>query len=304
MATTTNYGWTTPDDTALVKDGASAIRTLGSSVDTTTKALNPSTTLGDIEYRSSTANTNTRVGIGTTGQALTVVGGVPAWAASPTSVLTTTGDTLYASGANTLARLGIGSTGNILTVAGGVPTWAAPAASGGITLITETTASALSSVTYGSIPSTYKDLLLVWDGLSASDSGTGFQIRINNDSGSNYYGKCYLATPSMSVVEGSGASTVIGESSQSMLIGTSGTNLARLGAGSFRIYNYASSAKKKRYDYQAAFYYQQLGAMRGGITIGSYDSTTAVTSIDIFRSTGSGTFSNATDTSIRLYGIS
>ena len=85
MATTTNYGWTTPDDTALVKDGASAIRTLGSSVDTTTKALNPSTTLGDIEYRSSTANTNTRLPIGTTGQVLTVSGGVPAWGAAPSS---------------------------------------------------------------------------------------------------------------------------------------------------------------------------------------------------------------------------
>ena len=36
MATTTNYGWTTPDDTALVKDGASAIRTLGTAIDTTT----------------------------------------------------------------------------------------------------------------------------------------------------------------------------------------------------------------------------------------------------------------------------
>jgi len=80
MATTTNYGWTTPDDTALVKDGASAIRSLGTSVDTTTKNLNPSTTLGDIEYRSSTANTNTRLGIGTTGQVLTVAGGVPSWA--------------------------------------------------------------------------------------------------------------------------------------------------------------------------------------------------------------------------------
>jgi hypothetical protein len=79
MATTTNYGWSTPDDTALVKDGAAAIRTLGSSVDTTTKTLNPSTTLGDIEYRSSTANTNTRLGIGSTGQVLTVSGGVPAW---------------------------------------------------------------------------------------------------------------------------------------------------------------------------------------------------------------------------------
>jgi hypothetical protein len=81
MATTTNYGWTTPDDTALVKDGAAAIRTLGSSVDTTTKALNPSTTLGDIEYRSSSANTNTRLGIGSTGDVLTVAGGVPSWAA-------------------------------------------------------------------------------------------------------------------------------------------------------------------------------------------------------------------------------
>jgi hypothetical protein len=35
MATTTNYSWTTPDNTAFVKDGAAAIRTLGSSVDST-----------------------------------------------------------------------------------------------------------------------------------------------------------------------------------------------------------------------------------------------------------------------------
>lgn len=80
MATTTNYGWETPDDTDLVKDGAAAIRTLGSSIDTTTKNLNPETTLGDISYRSSTANTNTRLAIGTTGQILTVNGGVPSWA--------------------------------------------------------------------------------------------------------------------------------------------------------------------------------------------------------------------------------
>jgi hypothetical protein len=81
MATTTNYGWTTPDDTALVKDGASAIRTLGSSVDTTTKNLNPETTLGDLAYRSSSANVKTRLGIGSTGNVLTVTGGVPVWAA-------------------------------------------------------------------------------------------------------------------------------------------------------------------------------------------------------------------------------
>ena len=34
MATTTNFGWETPDDTDLVKDGASAMRTLGNSIDT------------------------------------------------------------------------------------------------------------------------------------------------------------------------------------------------------------------------------------------------------------------------------
>jgi hypothetical protein len=86
MATTTNYAWETPDDTDLVKDGAAAIRTLGSSIDTTTKALNPSTTLGDIEYRSATANTNTRLPIGSSGQILAVNGsGVPEWVAAPTS---------------------------------------------------------------------------------------------------------------------------------------------------------------------------------------------------------------------------
>ena len=97
MATTTNYGWTTPDDTSLVKDGASAIRTLGSSVDTTTKNLNPETTLGDISFRSSTSNVNTRLGIGTAGQVLNVSGGVPAWA-----TVSSGGMTLINSGGTTL----------------------------------------------------------------------------------------------------------------------------------------------------------------------------------------------------------
>jgi hypothetical protein len=44
MATTTNYGWTTPDDTGLVKDGASNIRTLGSSIDTSMANLRGGTT--------------------------------------------------------------------------------------------------------------------------------------------------------------------------------------------------------------------------------------------------------------------
>jgi hypothetical protein len=95
MATTTNYGWTTPDDTALVKDGAAAIRTLGSSVDTTTKNLNPETTLGDIAYRSSTSNVNTRLALGTAGQVLTVNSGAnaPEWATVGGAMTKITGST-------------------------------------------------------------------------------------------------------------------------------------------------------------------------------------------------------------------
>ena len=84
MATTTNYSWATPDDTDLVKDGAAAIRTLGSSIDTTVKNLSPGTTAGDLDYYTS-GTAKARLGIGTAGQVLTVNSGAtaPEWAALP-----------------------------------------------------------------------------------------------------------------------------------------------------------------------------------------------------------------------------
>jgi len=132
MANTTNYNWETPDDTDLVKDGAAAIRTLGNSIDTTTKNLNPETTTGDIAYRSATANTNTRLAIGSTGQVLTVAAGVPSWA-TPTdqTPLTTKGDLFTFSTVD--ARLGVGANGTILTADSAEATglkWVAPAAAG------------------------------------------------------------------------------------------------------------------------------------------------------------------------------
>ena len=44
MATTTNFGWTTPNDTDLVKDGAAAIRTALNGVDTSFVDLKGGTT--------------------------------------------------------------------------------------------------------------------------------------------------------------------------------------------------------------------------------------------------------------------
>ena len=82
MPNTTNYNWATPADTDLVKDGAAAIRTLGSSADTTVKNLNPGTTAGDIDYYTS-STAKARIAIGTAGQVLQVNAGAtaPEWAA-------------------------------------------------------------------------------------------------------------------------------------------------------------------------------------------------------------------------------
>lgn len=44
MATTTNFGWETPDDTDLVKDGALAMRTLGNAIDSSFLDLKGGTT--------------------------------------------------------------------------------------------------------------------------------------------------------------------------------------------------------------------------------------------------------------------
>ena len=55
MPTTTNFGWTTPADTDLVKDGASAMRTLAGGIDTSMAQLKGGTT-GQI--LSKTSNTD------------------------------------------------------------------------------------------------------------------------------------------------------------------------------------------------------------------------------------------------------
>ena len=201
MANTTNYNWETPDDTDLVKDGAAAIRTLGNSIDTTTKNLNPETTTGDIAYRSATANTNTRLPIGTNGQILAVSSGVPAWinndqgditevqagtgisvasGTGPIPVVTNTvatafdaaGDLVYGTGADTFTKLSLGTVGQVLTVNSGAtaPQWST--AGGGdlvkISSVTWTSASAQSLTSVFS--ATYDNYLIVFDNLVGANS--------------------------------------------------------------------------------------------------------------------------------------
>ena len=93
MATTTNYSWTTPDDTDLVKDGAAAIRSLGTAIDTT--VFNN------------------------------------AGAAISKTIVDSKGDIIAATAADTVARLAVGANDTVLTADSSTATglkWAAPAA--------------------------------------------------------------------------------------------------------------------------------------------------------------------------------
>lgn len=87
---TTNYGFVLPTATDLVTDLPADFDVALQGVDTRLKALQPGTTLGDLAYSSATANTNTRLALGTAGQVLKVNSGAtaPEWgsiSASPTS---------------------------------------------------------------------------------------------------------------------------------------------------------------------------------------------------------------------------
>jgi hypothetical protein len=187
MATTTNYGWTTPDDTALVKDGAAAIRTLGSSVDTTTKNLNPSTTLGDIEYRSSTANTNTRLGIGTTGQVLTVSGGVPAWSTISAGGLTLLSTTTLSGASTTISgidqtytHLFVSISGITNATADGI-NYVAPNYSGGQTTSTQ-------EIANGSITQENSYIRLTSSiNATRTDANNSWQLQIYNYASTTFY---------------------------------------------------------------------------------------------------------------------
>jgi hypothetical protein len=109
---TTNYGFVLPTSSDLVTDLPADFDVALQGVDTRLKALQPGTTLGDVAYSSATANTNTRLGIGSTGQVLTVAAGVPSWATPPTTgrvlqVVSPTSFSLTTNSSTTIATTGI-----------------------------------------------------------------------------------------------------------------------------------------------------------------------------------------------------
>jgi hypothetical protein len=99
MATTTNYGWTTPDDTALVKDGAAAIRSLGTAIDTSFAADEGDLLVGG------TSDIFEALPIGAVGTVLTSDGDTAEWA-TPAA---TGGMTVLASGSLSGAALDLTS---------------------------------------------------------------------------------------------------------------------------------------------------------------------------------------------------
>lgn len=120
MPTTTNFGWTTPADTDLVKDGAAAIRTLGNGIDTSFLDLKG----------------------GTSGQVLSKASNTDldfTWVAQDDSnaiqnaIVDAKGDLISATAADTPARLAVGANGTVLTADSAESTglkWATPATGG------------------------------------------------------------------------------------------------------------------------------------------------------------------------------
>lgn len=179
MATTTNFGWETPDDTDLVKDGAAAIRTALGGVDTSFVDLKGGTT-GQVLSKAS--NTDLDYTWVTTDDANAI----------QNTIIDAKGDLIVGSAADTPARLAVGTNGYYLkansSATNGVE-WAAVAAASGLTFISRTSISATNTVSINScFNSTYDNykILFYADSFSTDNQEVLMRLRISSDTTTNY----------------------------------------------------------------------------------------------------------------------
>ena len=175
----------------------------------------------------------------------------------------------------------------------------------GMTLISETVASTNSSISLSSIPGTYKQLMLIWTGLYPSNTSQTFGLRFNNDSTADIYASVLSVNTG---IAGGTFTNADGDPNNGFnLLGyqssSSSSAIQEQINGFLIIDNYASTTKFKSY--------RGFGSWRANASIyrdpkltGVYKSTSAITSLNIVNLAGSGTLTNATSTSIRLYGLS
>jgi len=214
----------------------------------------------------------------TVGRIPNVEGGI-----QPT-LLTTTGDIIYASSASNPARLGIGSSAQVLTVASGVPSWATPA-SGGMTLISTTTLSG-ATTTLSSIPQTYNSLFLVISGVTANTSDNRIRCLPNNVSN---------LTNTTGV---DGGTIQSADNSPIRLSERVTTRTSALNAFGLYLHNYTSTTSYKPL-YFSGFYVQTAGGDIATNIAGAFRSNTAITSL-VFDYGGTNTFAGGT---VLLYGV-